>query len=290
MSERGLVHRRWRVAFFAAVVAVCPIGVASAEDIPLDEPGFAKHVAERVRKAVGKTPVRVKGSLTLSVGKLQANLDRVYAFCRQNAAGCAAEVDTYVRGVVQIQRDQGAQPTRAAVRVVVRTAQYVQQAQTGLGPKAAPLPARPLVEGLVMVPALDSPRAIRMFTASDSARLGLNANQTHELGLENLRKTLRPLAEVAKPVGRGQIGTLAGDMFHSSRLALVETWAELAQAQGGVLIAAAPATNTVLYIGDDTPAAVDALRTLARNVASRAPNPLSDMLLRWTPGGWQVVR
>jgi hypothetical protein len=284
------VHRRWRVDLFAAVVAVCPVSAALAEDIPLDEPGFTKHVAERMRKAVASTPVQIKGPLTLSIGKLQANLDRVYAFCKQNAAVCAGEVDTYVRGVAQIQRDQGAKPTRAAVRVVVRTTQYVQLAQTGLGPKAAPLPTRPLVEGLVMVPALDSPRAIRMFTESDAARLGLNANQTHELGLANLRKTLRPLAEVAKPVGHGQIGTLAGDMFHTSRLALVDSWAELAQAQDGVLIVAAPATNTVLYVGDDAPAAVDALRTLAKNVASRAPNPLSDMLLRWTPGGWQVVQ
>jgi len=284
------VHRRWRVDFLAAVVAVCPISAALAEDIPRDEPGFTKHVAERLRKAVGKTPVRIKGSLTLSVGRLQANLDRVYAFCRQDAAGCAEEVETYVRGVVQIQRDQGARPTKAAVRVVVRTTQYMHQAQTGLGPKAAPLPMRPLVEGLVMVPALDSPRTIRMFTASDGAKLGLNTDQTHELGLANLRKTLRPLGEVAKPVGRGQIGTLAGDMFHTSRLALVDTWAELAQAQDGVLIVAAPATNTVLYIGDDAPAAIDALRALAMNVASRAPNPLSDMLLRWTPGGWQIIR
>jgi ribosomal protein L13E len=284
------VHRRWRVDFLAAVVAVCPIGAALAEDIPLDEPGFTKHVAERVRKAVGSAPVQIKGPLTLSVGKLQANLDRVYAFCKQNATGCPEEVETYVRGVAQVQRDQGVKPTKAAVRVVVRTTQYVQRAQTGLGPKAAPLPMRPLVEGLVMVPALDSPRAIRMFTASDAAKLGLNVNQAHELGLANLRKTLRPLAEVAKPVGRGQIGTLAGDMFHTSRLALVDSWAELAQAQDGVLIVATPATNTVLYIGDDSPAAIDALRTLARNVASRAPNPLSDMLLRWTPDGWQIVR
>jgi hypothetical protein len=275
---------------FAVVVAIFPISTATAQGIPLDEQNFTRHVAEQVRKAVGRAPVQIKGPLTLSIGKLQVNLDRVYAFCKRNAASCPGEVETYVRGVAQVQRDQGVQPTKAAVRVVVRTTQYLQQAQASLGPKAAPLQTRPLVEGLVMVPALDSPRAIRMFTASDAARLGLNANQAHELGLANLRQTLRPLAEVAKPVAHGQIGTLAGDMFHTSRLALVDTWAALAQAQGGVLIAAAPSTNTVLYIGDDTPAAIDALRALARNVASRAPNPLSDMLLRWTPTGWQVVR
>jgi hypothetical protein len=104
---------------FAAVVAISPIGTASAQDIPRDERSFIRHVAERVRNAVGGAPVQIKGPLTLSVGKLQANLDRIYAFCKHNAAGCAGEVDTYVRGVAQVQRDQGAQLTKAAVRVVV---------------------------------------------------------------------------------------------------------------------------------------------------------------------------
>jgi hypothetical protein len=86
---------------FAAVVAISPIGTASAQDIPRDERSFIRHVAERVRNAVGGAPVQIKGPLTLSVGKLQANLDRIYAFCKHNAAGCAAEVDTYVRGVAR---------------------------------------------------------------------------------------------------------------------------------------------------------------------------------------------
>ena len=96
--------------------------------------------------------------------------------------------------------------------------------------------------------------------------------------------------QVAKVAQPGQIGHLSGDLYHSSRLALHESWSPLAKAQGGVLIVAAPATDTVLYLSEDTPPAIGALRTLAQKVMRGAPNPLSSELLRWTPKRWEVVR
>jgi hypothetical protein len=62
------------------------------------------------------------------------------------------------------------------------------------------------------------------------------------------------------------------------------------QAGWGKLIVVAPASDAVFYVGDDSPVAIDALRTLARNVMSQAPHPLSEILLRWKPIGWEVVR
>jgi hypothetical protein len=95
--------------------------------------------------------------------------------------------------------------------------------------------------------------------------------------------------DVAKVANHGQIGQLVGDSYQPSRLALFDTWAPLAKAQGGKLIVALPAKDAVFYVGDDTKTAIDALRTLVRNVLSHAPGPLSDILLRWTPTGWEVV-
>jgi hypothetical protein len=40
----------------------------------------------------------------------------------------------------------------------------------------------------------------------------------------------------------------------------------------------------------DSSTAIDALRTLTRNMMARAQKPLSGTLLRWTPKGWQLVR
>lgn len=280
-----MMHRALRAAILAAISLVC-INSTFAQTIPTDEPGFTKFVAERLRKATNAS-VEIKGPLTLSVGAMQANLDRIYAFCKGNPAGCVKEVDTYVNSAAQIHRDRGAAPTKAAVRVVVRPARYLQQAKAS---SLAPLHARPVADGLIAVAVLDTPRAIKMLTDKDGATLGLTATQAYDLGIANLRKTLKPLMQIAKPVASGQIGTLTGDSYHPSRLVLADTWAPLVKSQGGVLIVAAPANDGLLYISEDSPTAIAALRALVRTVISRAPNPMSDVLLRWTPKGWDVVR
>jgi hypothetical protein len=51
-----------------------------------------------------------------------------------------------------------------------------------------------------------------------------------------------------------------------------------------------PSQDLVLYCGEDSATSIAALRTLASNLAVGAPKPLSNMLLRWTPEGWQRVR
>jgi len=104
-----------------------------------------------------------------------------------------------------------------------------------------------------------------------------------------LRRTLPPLPEVARPARPGTIGNVAGDAYESSRLLLHEDWSPLASAQGGVLLVAVPAKDVVLYVGEDSAAAVDALRTLATQVGKQTPAPLSDFVLRWTRDRWVVV-
>ena len=261
---------------------------ASAQGIPTDEAGFTAYVAEQMQKAAGDVAVTIKGPLTLSVGSIQANLDRIHSYCKANPAGCGGEIDTYVKAAADTIRTKTLPPTREALRLVVRTAQYRDLAQRQVAPTTL-VPARPLVSGLVVMPMLDLPRTIRGLNEKDSAALGLATKEVYEVATANLRNSLKALMEVAKPVGQGQIGQLAGDVYHSSRLVLLDSWAPLAQAQGGVLIVAAPATDTVFYIADDSPVAIDALRTLVKNVLGRAPNKLTGLLLRWTPTGWQIV-
>ena len=282
---------RRNIPTLAVVTAVVIAGPkAIAQIIPGDQLGFTEYVATQLRKEVGQTEVSVKGPLTLGFGELQLNLDRIFVYCRSNPGACQTEIHTYVKGAVEAHRDRTAPPKKEAVRLVVRSTQYIQAAQTGAGPSPPRIQARPFVEGLVLLPALDSPRTIRIMSEKDNVALGLTAQEVFDLGAANLRRELRPLTEIAKAAGRGQIGQLVGDAFHSSRLALHDTWAPLANAQNGTLIVAAPATDAVLYIGEDTTVAIDALRTLVRNVLARAPNRLSNILLRWRENGWEVVQ
>jgi uncharacterized protein YtpQ (UPF0354 family) len=248
-------------------LAACAVTLALAlraigQDIPNDEVGFTEYVAGRLRSEIAESVVVVKGPLTLKLGGLQANLDRIYAFCKTNAARCSAEVENYVKGTAETYKAQNASISREAIRVVVRTTQYVQQTQGSFPPDAPALLPKPFVEGLVLLPVLDSPRTLRLLNIKDLQTLGLTEEETQQLGLANLRAALKPLMEVAKVAITGSIGQLMGDSFNPSRLALIDTWAPLAEAQGGKLIVVAPASDALFYVGDDSPVAIDAATRL----------------------------
>src|SRR5262245_24256305 len=226
----------------ALIVLAATCFSAGAQEVPKGEAAFTEYVAAQLRRATGANVV-VEGPLTLAVGELQANLDRIFAYCSGNSSGCSSEVSNYVKGVAQVLKDRAAPPSKEAVRVVVRTKAYV----TGIQdlPKAPKLQPRPLAGDLVMLPAIDMPRTIRMLDEKDNLSLGLSADDVFKLGFANLRKHLKPLMSIAKVTQAGQIGHLSGDAYHSSRLVLLDAWAPLVQAHGGKLIVAAPATDTV---------------------------------------------
>ena len=286
MREQAMVVRL--CGAFIIVAAMC--GSARAQAVPKGEAAFTEYVATQLRRAIEGEAVKVEGPLTIGIGGIQANLDRIFAFCNRNTSGCAKEISNYVGGVAQILKDRTAPPSKEAVRIVVRTKAYL-AAALAARPKDPPkLQPRALAGDLVMLPAIDMPRTIKILDEKDNVSLGLSADDVFQLGLANLRKQLKPLVSIAKVTQTGQIGQLSGDAYHSSRLALLETWAPLAKAHGGKLIVAAPATDSVIYIGDDAPTAIEAFRLLAKNVSTRAPTPLSTELLRWTPTRWEVVR
>jgi hypothetical protein len=263
---------------------------ARAQEVPKGKSAFTEYVAEQFRREMGGAVVLVKGQLRLAIGGMQANLDRIFGYCSQTATGCEREISNYVEGIAQAYKDRTAPPTRETVRVIVRTREYVAAAWAAMPKDAQKLQPRELAGGLVMLPVIDMPRTIRSATPADGDALGLSTDEVFELGLANLRAQLKPLMEVATVAQPGQIGHFSSDVYDSSRLALHESWSPLARAHGGKLIVAVPATNAVLYIGDDAPVAIDAFRLLVKNVWARTANPLSTELLRWTPTRWEVVR
>jgi len=271
------------------ILAAMACGSARGQDVPKGEVAFTEYIAAEFRREMGGDAVVVKGPLTLTVGGMQANLGRIFNYCSRSAkAGCAREISTYVSSIAQLRKDGSAPPSKHAIRVLVRTRTYVTASQAALSKEA--LQPRELAGDLVMLPAVDMPRTVRLLSEKDNQALGLSADEVFKLGLANLRTHLKPLMEVAKVARSGQIGFLDGDVYHSSRLALHESWSPLAKAHGGKLIVAAPATDVVLYSGDDAPVAINALRLVVTNFWARAPNQLSTELFRWTPKGWELVR
>jgi hypothetical protein len=129
------------------------------------------------------------------------------------------------------------------------------------GSKPMQMQPRPFVEGLYMLPVVDIPRTFRLVGEGDNEKLGFTADEVFDLGLANLKGQFKPLMDVAKVAGYGQIGQMVGSVFNPSRMLLLDNWEPLAEAQSDLLIVAIPATDAVFYIGEDSRQAIDALRT-----------------------------
>jgi hypothetical protein len=171
----------------------------------------------------------------------------------------------------------------------VRTAASVQQAQREVGGDATTFRPRPFVGPLVTVPVFDTLRASRLISEKDYKTLDLSVDQVRELARKNTYNAMPQVLQTAKPVASGEVGRLDGPVLQPSRLIFIDDWKPLADAQHGTLIVAAPANDTVLYIGDDSTASLDALRAQAREIMGKSANPLTDVLLRWSPSGWVTM-
>lgn len=275
---------------FALIAAGIALDVF-AQAVPLEPPAFTEYVASSVRREVGDTAVTVNGPLRLSIGDLDAHLDRVLNYCKSNNSGCGAQVSQFAKAAGQILKQQNVPLDKSAVQLVIRSDEYIKRAQASFGAGGPILQAKPLVAGLMVVAVLDTPRAVRPLDERDLKKLHMQQEQVFELGAENLLASLKPLATSASPAASGQIGHIGPSFGEVGRVALPMQWASLANAQRGELVIALPTTDQVLYISESAPAALDALRTLSRNLASKSQNPLApDALLKWTAGQWEPVK
>src|SRR5262245_18136887 len=103
------MHVRLFCALLLVWAAACRS--ARAQDVPKGEAAFTDYVAGQIRRELKGAHVEVTGPLTLGVGTLQGNLDRIYAYCSDNAKGCRREISNYVKSVAQLLKNQHAPPT-----------------------------------------------------------------------------------------------------------------------------------------------------------------------------------
>jgi hypothetical protein len=259
--------------------------------MPRDANEFSEYFAGVMRRESGSATVSVKAPLTLSVDGLDVNIQKVYSFCQAKPDDCEKAAAFYARSVANVAKQQNMPVDKTKVRLVIRPTIYLAQVQERFGADGPKLQSRSLVGGWVIIPVLDTPNAVRPLDERDLKKLGLGEDELFKLGADNLQTSLAPLAERAKPVATGQIGTFAGDIYEVSRIALHGQWSGLAMAQHGTLIVALPTSGRVLYISDSTPQAIDALRTLSEHTAAKAADPFAPtMLLRWTTERWEKVQ
>ena len=265
---------------------------AFAQSVPFDDPGFTEAITEQFRTALPDEHIVVVAPQRLTIGNTGAsvNLARLWQYCQANHGGCDAQAATFVSGMTRSFKEMNKPPERAQVRLALRSAAAAKGLLASSRGTGLNLQVRPFVDGLVSVVVIDSPTTVRWASSHDLEALKLDPAAMRELASANTHAAMQPLVGIAPPASKGKIGALdSADAYTGSRLFFASDWAPLAKSQGGVLIVAAPRPTTILYIGDDSPQAVAALRTLAREQTGRAPDALGDQLLRWTPDGWKIL-
>jgi hypothetical protein len=280
------------VLLAAGLMAV--IGCVAAAPLPADESGFTASMADRFSRALPQTEVKIVGPLTLDVGKTpdthQVMLGNVWDYCQRSPENCESEADGFVSKMMSIWGEEDAPVEKAAIRVIVRGANYVDYIRkiAAVKPEAGGI-YRPLAGDLWLVCVVDLPNAVRPLRQDDIAKLGLTEEQAIALGTQNTKAALPPLAAKTRAAPQMGIAYAIGDFYDSSRLLLHDDWAELSRKMDGHLMVAVPATDMVVYGDGTTPAEVEALHEFVLYAAGKAPRPISATLLLWTPAGWEAV-
>ena len=265
---------------------------AFAQGVPLDDPGFTDAITEQFRTALPDEHIVLVAPQRLTIGNAGAsvNLARLWQACHAAPAKCDAESARFVSGMTKSYKEMNRPPERAQVRLAVRSAAAANALLANSRGTGLNLQVQPFIGGLVSVVVIDTPASLRWASSRDLEALKLDSAALRDLAGTNTHTAMQPLIGIAPPASKGKIGELdAADAYTASRLLFPSDWAPLAKAQGGVLIVAAPRPAMLLYVGDDSATAVDALRKLAHERMTGASDGLSDTLLRWTPDGWKPL-
>lgn len=293
--------RRWsvlrRVVLVAALLFPVLAGGSAGAQSLRSKADFTEDVAGVFQKAIPGATVTVLGPLVLKMslpgGSVDTvGLERIWKFCRANRDNCAALVASYVEDMTAGQHEANKPIVPAMLRVVVRSAQYVESGSRAFGdePDMA-LAAKPLAGDLWVLCVADKSHTTETLRRRDLAKLGLSLDGAIALGIKNLRADLPPLHERWHGVPPRRLGVLFGEGYYeASRILLHDDWAETAKEMDGHLIVVAPATDLVFYASDATPDAVGFLGKAAVEAAKSQDRPISPTVLRWTPAGWEEAK
>ena len=263
--------------------------------VPKDQDGFGRFVADQVTAALPGAAVRIDKPLVLTLtvpgfaGEQQLPLERIWDYCQRNASSCAVTIGTYASDIAATAQAQGQAIDPARVRAVIRDRAFVESSRKALDGQDTDIVAVPFTGDLWAVLVVEYPTGSTILQKSDLAKLKLGQDEAMALARRNLATVLPPLSALAKRYLDGPVMFAIGGPYESSRLLLPETWAAVAKESGGKLVATAPGRDIVAYVQGDTKGDAAALKQFVQKTKQSQKYPGTAAVLRWTPEGWQVV-
>jgi len=152
--------------------------------------------------------------------------------------------------------------------------------------------------GLLVTYAIDEPAQPVPLTQERMDELGLDAQELHELAVENL------IRKAGSNIGAQDLvmykALVAGNDFEASTLLLPGVWERLSEGFEGELLAVVPSRNTVYFMDSGAKRQLAGQQLTARTMldlmcataadikVQAREHGLSDKVIALTPDGWQI--
>lgn len=264
-------------------------------DLSLAGPqAFAESVAKLYEQTAPGVTARIVAPLELDVhtpqGDFEAYLDTAYSLCHRDLTQCDAFVRRQVAAMSTRFQASRAPLDLSELRVTVRPSSYIDQIAAASRDKSDPI-AEPLVGDLWVIGVRDEPTTIATLAQADLDALKLDAAKALAAGKRNVEAALgEPFrAAVAQAQPGPIVGSLKGDDYLASLLALPDLWEPLAERFDGQLYVAAPASDRVLFADARAKGNLAKIAEASVEVAGTAKRPISIEVFEWTPTGWEAV-
>ena len=132
---------------------------------------------------------------------------------------------------------------------------------------------------------LDWPNRAEFMSAEHLDLLELPREELRELALQNLSMRVERVA--LKQVDDMVLVGFDGN-YETSLLLLEAMWQRLADESGGVVTAAAPARDVLVYTSSSRPEAIAALQDIADRFAEEGGYAISSRLIEWVDNEWRL--
>jgi hypothetical protein len=269
-------------------------GESNAFD-PSSEKALTDSTARLFREQSDRVRVTVLEPLTLKlevVGTdkhdLHVSLDRMWALCRADSAGCEADVRDFVVKVVRTVTTAEPPVAPGQVVAVLRPRAFFDQIG---GPSVPDFVVEPFADDLYVEYVIDLPQSFRSMVPADLASLHLTRAELAPLARANLLARLGHLDDALGTTKPGDVIVLAARTpLESSRLLLLDEWRALSAKLGQSIVVAVPAGDAAIVAIGPSGDRLDKLRDAVGPLFARAERPVSQRLFRWQGDNWGVIR
>lgn len=282
------------VLAFALLFASHAESARRSQGIPKSAPAFTKFIAAFIRDAVPRADVSSPGRLRLdlAMGGVHhtADLHDIFKTCHRAPDECSQATSELVAAAVSTFKAPAAAsgaPTLAGpgLRIIVRTSAFVDRLRHISG-RNHPV-AQPLAGDLWLVVVNDLGDRTEIIDEQDLPALKMTPKDAFMAAMGDTAPfASRVLSGLAD---RQCAYVLGGDYYITSIVAFPGFWAPIAHHCHDSLIVAIPDWGSVVYGDGSRTDGIASLRKTSDQLFATGDKPLSSLLFRWTPKGWQPV-